>query len=662
MQVLDPNNIKIYNLSSGRSIPDWLSDRKKRLLLKKHADLRRRVELIQDFEMPILSTSIRLSPDEHYIIATGIYKPRVRCYDVDNLAMKFERCFDSEVVTFEILSEDYSKMVFLQCDRYIEFHSAEGRYYRLRIPKFGHDMKYHPHYCDLFLVGTSSDIYRLNLEKGQYQTSFVSSQTSEMNKVAINMVHGLVLTGSKEGKVEAWDPRSGSCISNLDCALACLLDKGSSEEVPAVTALNFNGNLTCGVGMSTGQVLLYDIRTNKPFRIKDHMNELPIKDVEFLGDYVLSMDPSIVKIWNKEEGNLFTSIDAGNMTRFNNLCVVPNSGMMFIANENMRILTYYIPSLGSAPKWCGFLDALTEELEESNTETVYDDYKFVTEKQLEELGLSHLIGSDLLRAYMHGYFMDVRLYRKAVSVSEPFEFEKYRSKKIKEKLDEEKPNRVQIHKSLPPVNKPLAMKLLEEKNKNYKRSKEAASILNDERFKPLFENPDFEVDPQSEEYRLLTPVLKRRSEKIEKEEFQSFVEEDESNKESSDDFEDNEDESNVQEHELPVPIKKKIKSSRKKRTDSYYTSTDNKQTKVYQLTSGQNLTQINAEEEKMLFGDRLKNSVEEAVEVLPFGNRSYSFVSSEGKGDNKRKRDLEKHQKERKKLIRPAPYKKLRVR
>lgn len=144
---------------------------------------------------------------------------------------------------------------------------------------------------------------------------------------------------------------------------------------------------------------------------------------------------------------------------------------------------------------------------------------------------------------MHGYFMDVRLYRKAVSVSEPFEFEKYKSKKIKEKLDEEKPNRVQIHvrfstikyiflhfsvhltasliikiiavmhflvfllqKSLPPVNKSLAMKLLEEKNKNYKRSKEAASILNDERFKPLFENPDFEVDPQSEEYRYVLYV------------------------------------------------------------------------------------------------------------------------------------------------------------
>lgn len=49
-------------------------------------------------------------------------------------------------------------------------------------------------------------------------------------------------------------------------------------------------------------------------------------------------------------------------------------------------------SLGPAPKWCGFLDNLTEELEETVMETVYDDYKFVTKKELEDLGLSHLIG------------------------------------------------------------------------------------------------------------------------------------------------------------------------------------------------------------------------------------------------------------------------------
>ena len=38
------------------------------------------------------------------------------------------------------------------------------------------------------------------------------------------------------------------------------------------------------------------------------------------------------------------------------------------------------------------------------------DFKFVTREELAQLDLSHLIGSNLLRAYMHGFFMDTRLY------------------------------------------------------------------------------------------------------------------------------------------------------------------------------------------------------------------------------------------------------------
>lgn len=118
--------------------------------------------------------------------------------------------------------------------------------------------------------------------------------------------------------------------------------------------------------MSTGQLLLFDVRMNRPFKIIDQRNEIPIKDVAFLGENVLSLDGSMLKIWNKDtvvvwskspavianiflienfnfQGNLFTSIDAGNKTTFNNLCVVPRSGMLFIANENVKIQTYYIP-------------------------------------------------------------------------------------------------------------------------------------------------------------------------------------------------------------------------------------------------------------------------------------------------------------------------------
>lgn len=60
--------------------------------------------------MPDVSTSIRVSRDGQYVFATGTYKPVLKCFDVNQLSCKFERCFDSEVVTFEVLSDDYSKV------------------------------------------------------------------------------------------------------------------------------------------------------------------------------------------------------------------------------------------------------------------------------------------------------------------------------------------------------------------------------------------------------------------------------------------------------------------------------------------------------------------------------------------------------------------------
>lgn len=146
---------------------------------------------------------------------------------------------------------------------------------------------------------------------------------------------------------------------------------------------------------------------------------------------------------------------------------------------------------------------------------VYDDYKFVTRQELENLGLDHLIGTNLLRAYMHGYFMDIRLYKKAKTVANPFEFDEYRKKKIRETIEKERANRVQVNK-LPKVNKDLAMKIMNDQL-NDKKKKKKVNLMDDDRFKQLFVNPDFEVDKNTDEYRLLNPVLSRLDKKKEKE-------------------------------------------------------------------------------------------------------------------------------------------------
>lgn len=59
-----------------------------------------------------------------------------------------------------------------------------------------------------------------------------------------------------------------------------------------VSSLDFNPTL---------QVLLYDIRSNKPYTVKDHRYELPIKEIEWhMGsDLVLSIDKRVCKIWDK---------------------------------------------------------------------------------------------------------------------------------------------------------------------------------------------------------------------------------------------------------------------------------------------------------------------------------------------------------------------------
>uniref|UniRef100_A0A673K9Z8 Nucleolar protein 10 n=1 Tax=Sinocyclocheilus rhinocerous TaxID=307959 RepID=A0A673K9Z8_9TELE len=487
MQVSSVNNVKIYNLSHGKSLPEV-----KFVLFK-------RIELIQDFEMPTVCTSIRVSRDGQFILAAGTYKPRVRCYDTYQLSLKFERCLESDGLCLY---------------RYVEFHSQHGHYYKTRIPKFGRDFSYHYPSCDLYFVGASSEVFRLNLEQGRFLNS-LQTDAAEINVCDINPVHQLFAAGTLEGRVDCWDPRVRSRVAVLDCALSSITDGTEVEGLPAVSALKFNGSLGMAVGTSTGQVLVYDLRSSRPLLVKDHYYGLPIKSLHFHNplDLVLSADSKIIKMWNKDNGKVFSSIEP--QANINDVCLYPGSGMLFTANEDPKMNTFYIPALGPAPRWCSFLDNLTEELEENPESTIYDDYKFVTRKDLENLGLTHLIGSPLLRAYMHGFFMDIRLYHKVKTMANPFAYEEYRKDRIRQKIEESRAQRVQL-KKLPKVNKDLAMKLMEESELSTKKKKKkgnVANLLTDDRFKVMFENPDYQVDERSEEFRLLNPIVSKVGEK-----------------------------------------------------------------------------------------------------------------------------------------------------
>ncbi|KAJ8289502.1 hypothetical protein GJAV_G00002060 [Gymnothorax javanicus] len=681
MQVSNVNDVKIYNLSHGKSLPEWLSDRKKRALQKKDVDVQRRIELIQDFEMPTVSTSVKVSRDGQYILAAGTYKPRIRCYDTYQLSLKFERCLDSDVVAFDILSDDYSKLVFLHCDRYVEFHSQHGHYYKTRIPKFGRDFSYHYPSCDLYFVGASSEVYRLNLEQGRFLNS-LQTDAVESNVCDISPVHQLFAAGTAEGKVECWDPRSRTRVGILDCALSSVTEGTEVEGLPSISALKFNGTLNMAVGTSTGQVLLYDLRSSHPLLVKDHYYGLPIKSLNFHSqlDLVLSADSKIIKIWHRDTGKLFSSIEP--QADVNDVCVYPDSGMLFTANEDPKMNTFYIPALGPAPRWCSFLDNLTEELEENPESTVYDDYKFVTRKDLENLGLSHLVGSALLRAYMHGFFMDIRLYHKVKTMANPFAYEEYRKDKIRQKIEEKRAQRVQV-KKLPAVNKELALKLMEEGEEEElssrrKKGKVTTSILNDDRFKVMFENPDYQVDEQSEEFRLLNPIVskvgQKRRKKLRLLEKQAAThqkaeqEEEEpegkaSSEESSDDDKSWVEEVREQRRLLRVEERNRRRDERK-RQDRETSLESQSQPRFYQIRAGEEFRSFGeaARKQKLQkasLEDRLKlqeqsgalSSVDSTV-----GSKQLTFNLKKSERAQQQQRAEREHLEERKKLRRAAGH------
>jgi ribosome biogenesis protein ENP2 len=198
--------------------------------------------------------------------------------------------------------------------------------------------------------------------------------------------------------------------------------------------------------------------------------------------------------------------------------------------------TYYIPQLGPAPRWCSFLENLTEELEDQTTRTVYEDYKFVDRNELATLGLDHLVGTPALKPYMHGYFLSLQLYDTARAIANPFAYAEHREKVLREKMDKLAESRIRAPKNAAvsvKVNKGLAERVAREQAREKARAEkkkakqraadtghqeeddvgqmdvgvEKPGLINDPRFKALFEDPDFEVDETSREFALVNPSL-----------------------------------------------------------------------------------------------------------------------------------------------------------
>ncbi|KAI4348607.1 hypothetical protein L6164_009314 [Bauhinia variegata] len=531
------NGVKMYTIASQHpSVASWVPSKKQ----KSHRKIKnytQNVQLLQDLRFETATTKIKATPNGEYLIASGIYPPQVKVYEVKELGLKFERHLDSEIIDFQVLTDDYSKLAFLCADRSVCLHAKYGKHYSLRIPRMGRDIAYDCWSCDLLCAASSPDLYRINLQKGQFLSS-LNTQSPALNVVSRSKVHGLVACGGEDGAVECFDTRDRhSSIGRIDAV------RHSGDVDQEVTALEFDGEFSMAVGSSAGKVLLYDLRSSHPILVKDHMYGSPILDIKwhrtlnYEEPKLITSDNHVVRIWDPKTGEGMTSIEptAG---AINDVCTFSGSGLILLALDGSQIPSYFIPALGPAPKWCSSLEFFTEELDSSGQTTIYDHYKFLTKEELERLNLTNLIGTNLLRAYMHGYFVNHALYKKAKALADPFEYETYIEQQKQQKLEAERASRITIRKKLPKVNRVLAARLLESEEtkiekedadedeaKRTSKKKKVLSMqdLQDERFAAIFENKDYEINEFSEEYLALHPMASKKQTSLLKEHFEPVM-------------------------------------------------------------------------------------------------------------------------------------------
>lgn len=506
-----------------------------------------------------------------------------------------------------MLSSDWTKSLHLQRDRSLQLHTQGGLHHTVRLPIYGRALGYHSPSADALVACTGTELFRFNLEEGRFMTPLnvaqgwgngMESEVEGVNAVDVNSRHGLWSFGldGGGGVVEFWDPRSRSALTRLSLPATSLLpvqaevsDLYSQAQKLSITSLKSHptDGLSLAVGTSSGHTLLYDLRSPTPFAVKDQGYGEAVRCVDWLrggghqedSGRVVSADSKVIKVWDKNEPES-NHLSLHPPNALVDLHPVPESGLLFVACDASPLSTYYIPEFGPAPRWASFLDNVTEEMAEDTSgagKGAYTDYKFVDRAELETLGLTHLVGTPVLKPYMHGYFLALKLYQKARLIANPQSYAEHREKLVAEKIAQKSESRIRARREQPKVNKALAEKLRREEEvaeaaEARKRAKKAlraaesgedtalatpeepaepadkpsSSVLVDPRFAELFADPAFAIDEESKTFARLNPATARDARLAARYKTAVEEEEDDTDRESSGISDDEEEEEEQQ--------------------------------------------------------------------------------------------------------------------
>ena len=416
------NNVKTYHITAESALPEKYGDRANRRI-GLHSELKNRISFIQEFEFTGSSRDVCVSNDGLTLGVSGEYPPMIKIYDLADLSQTTSFSVKRLPSHFCFLTDDWSKLAALRGDRKFDLYTKGGIFASVSLPIRCRDFVYNPPTADVLMASEDAQIMRLNLELGQFLQS-IPTCAQNGNTIAVSDVHQLIACGFDDGQVEFYDPRDKRSIAAI-------------EQKSEVTKVVFdNTGLKTAVGLSSGDVSIFDIRSPTPLLKYSHRNDTAVNSIAFHSQsMVLSADSRGVRIYDTDQKKFFTSFET--KSQLNRMVPYQNSGLIFAATDSKKVQAMLIPELGPAPRFASFLDNLINDVETEEQEgtPLYDNMKFMTREELEKYGGGHLVGSSALKPYMHGFFISRELYKMITAKNDGISYDDYMKQKRKEKSE-----------------------------------------------------------------------------------------------------------------------------------------------------------------------------------------------------------------------------------
>jgi len=237
---------------------------------------------------------------------------------------------DSSIQNFQIISEDWQKLLFLRNDRHLEFHTKGGFHYKTKILTQGVDLLFNSKNNTVYIPSSKDEIFRLDLKEGRFLNS-LRNDSSYRNTCGKNSFFGNILAfGNSGGIVNFWDPRIiQKSIFKIE-GFKFLKKIGTKKKINCIR-FDEKNEFDCFIGFENGEVILFDIRSNFPLIAKEMENSLPVISirVDQSGKKILIANSNQIQIWEKKTGKTTKCFDS--KFQINHLCKIKNSGFFFFS-------------------------------------------------------------------------------------------------------------------------------------------------------------------------------------------------------------------------------------------------------------------------------------------------------------------------------------------